>query len=452
VTLRPLFLALSLAACTAAPPEVPQRLMVEIGPIPPMKTFPETPAPPPRRGNAQMAQDFLDLAFRMESGRTVERLTRFEQPVTVVLTGAVPPTATAELERVLHRFRGEAGIDIRAVPRGPASITVEFLARSRLQALVPNAACFVVPRVSSFVEYRQARRSDRVDWVTLTLRDQVAVFIPSDTSPQEVRDCLHEELAQALGPLNDLYRLSDSVFNDDNFHAVLTGFDLLMLRVHYDPSLANGMTEAEVAARLPAILARLNPGGAGGGPAVADATPRAWVEAVETALATRAGYGARRRAADAAVALARAEGWTDARLAFSYFALGRLTLGDDPAVAVTALSEAAHIYRRLPGGAIHVAHIDMQMAAYALSGGDAAAAIVLTDRAIPAVIAGQNAALLASLMMIKAEALDLQGRGAEAAALRLDSLGWARYGFGGDDEVWARLADIAILSQWPGGG
>jgi len=34
-------------------------------------------------------------------------------------------------------------------------------------------------------------------------------------SPQEVRDCLHEELAQALGPLNDLYRLPDSVFNDD---------------------------------------------------------------------------------------------------------------------------------------------------------------------------------------------------------------------------------------------
>ena len=28
------------------------------------------------------------------------------------------------------------------------------------------------------------------------------VFVPADASPQELRDCLHEELAQALGPLN----------------------------------------------------------------------------------------------------------------------------------------------------------------------------------------------------------------------------------------------------------
>jgi hypothetical protein len=445
-------LLLGLAACDAPPPEVPQRRMVETAPVPPMRSFGAMPVPPPARGNAQMAQDFLDLSFRLESGRTVERLTRFEQPVTVTMTGAVPPTAASDLARLLERFRREAGIDVRALPRGPAAVTIEFLPRARMQALVPDAACYVVPRVSSFAEYRGARRSPRVDWTTLEVRERVAVFIPSDVAPQEVRDCLHEELAQALGPLNDLYRLSDSVFNDDNFHAVLTGFDMLMLRVHYDPDLQNGMTPAEVAARLPAILARLNPGGQRPGPAVPDATPRDWIEAVETALGPRRGYGERRRAAVTAVALARDEGWDDARLAFSHFALGRLTLADDPGLSVAALTEAARIYRRLPGGAIHAAHIDMQMAAYALSGGDAAAAIVLADRAMPVAMAAENAALLASLMMIKAQALDQQERGTAAAALRLDSLGWARYGFGGDAEVRARLSDIAILTRAPGGG
>jgi hypothetical protein len=133
-----------------------------------------------------------------------------------------------------------------------------------MQRVVPQAACFVVPRVSSWAEFRRARGSRDLDWTTLTGRDRVAVFIPSDVSPQEVRDCLHEEVAQALGPLNDLYRLPDSVFNDDNFHAVLTGFDMLILRTYYDAELANGMTRAEVSARLPGILARLNPGGARG--------------------------------------------------------------------------------------------------------------------------------------------------------------------------------------------
>ena len=54
-------------------------------------------------------------------------------------------------------------------------------------------------------------------------RQRVAVFLPADAAPQELRDCLHEEIAQALGPLNDLYRLPDSIFNDDNVHTVLTG-------------------------------------------------------------------------------------------------------------------------------------------------------------------------------------------------------------------------------------
>ncbi len=70
----------------------------------------------------------------------------------------------------------------------------------------------------------------------------MAIFLPGDVSPQETRDCLHEEMAQALGPLNDLYRLGDSVFNDDNFHTVLTGFDMLVLRTYYAPDLRSGMT------------------------------------------------------------------------------------------------------------------------------------------------------------------------------------------------------------------
>ena len=58
------------------------------------------------------------------------------------------------------------------------------------------------------------------------MRKRVAIFIPVDISFQDVRDCLHEELAQALGPLNDLYRVSDSVYNDDNFHIILTSYDM----------------------------------------------------------------------------------------------------------------------------------------------------------------------------------------------------------------------------------
>ena len=48
--------------------------------------------------------------------------------------------------------------------------------------------------------------------------------------------------------------------------------------------------------------------------------------------------------------------------------------------------------------------------------------------------------------MLKAEALELEGRRAEAQAVRLDSLGWARYGFGSERDVRTRLNEITALT------
>jgi hypothetical protein len=73
-------------------------------------------------------------------------------------------------------------------------------------------------------------------------------------------------------------------------------------------------------------------------------------------------------------------------------------------------------------------------------------AIEIVDRHTPAVAAAENAALLATLLLVKVEALDLLGRTAEAATLRRDSLGWARYGFGDDAEVRKRAGEIAALN------
>lgn len=451
----PVLTLVALSACVA-PPSAEVAMTRAADPLMPAQMpAPRVPAPmppaAPDRSNAEIAADILDLTFRMESGRTLPALSRFEGPVTVALTGPVPPTAPGDLARLLARLRAEAGLDITATT-GPAAITIEFVARRQVRGAYANVACFVVPRVSSWQDYRAARGSAAMDWTTLRQRDRMAVFIPADSSPQEVRDCLHEELAQALGPVNDLYQLSDSVFNDDNFQAVLTGFDMLVLRVLHDPALHSGMTEAEVAARLPGLLRRLNPSGERPGTPAPRATPEVWVAAMETALGPSGSTSARKAAAQRALAIATAQGWQDSRLAFSHFAVGRVNLTDAPQTALPAFATAGRIYRSLPGGAIHAAHVDMQLAAFALSQGDVQQALALADRAAPVARAAENAALLATVLLIRAEALTLAGRGAEAGAVRLDSLGWARYGFGAEGEVRARMNDIATLPPAPGNG
>lgn len=442
--IAPLIAAFSLAACVSTTEQPPTRFVSAVGPLPAMKSFAATRPRPPGRSNATIALDFLDLTFRMESGRQLPFLTRFEAPIRVGLRGAVPGTAQTDLNRLIARLRNEAGIDIARARQGErANVNVEFISRATLQRAVPLAACFVVPVDQSFSQFRRTRRSGGSSWANLTTREAVTVFIPADVSPQEIRDCLHEEIAQSLGPINDLYRLPDSVFNDDNFQTVLTGFDMLVLRITYSPELRSGMTEAQVAARLPSLLARYNPRGqrAGSRPS---AENRAWTQAIETALSPRTSPSGRQIAATRALAIARGAGWQDVRLAFSHFTMGRVTQPAASQVSAAAYTEAARLYAR-PGTEVQQAHAGMQLAAFALSQGRAEDALSLVARHAPVAQRSENAALLATLLLIKAESLEMLGRRDQAHRVRNDALGWARYGFGSDAHVLLRAAEIAAL-------
>lgn len=443
-------LVLALAACGPAPLGISKAGhdpdAVELGG--PVLQFPPMKGQRVHRSNAELAQDFLDLEFHLESGLALPVLTRFEGPVTLSMTGPVPPTARADLAALLTRLRAEAGLSLTLLPDDtPANLTLAFAPTSTLHRIDAAAACFVVPNVSSLDEFRAKRGTPDLDWAQMRQRTRATLFLPADASPQELRDCLHEETAQALGPVNDLYRLPDSVFNDDNFQTVLTGFDMLMLRLHYAPELASGMGPAEVAARLPALLARLNPAGQKPGGWSAPETPRDWRDAVALAVNPAARPGPRMAAATRALEIAQQAGWQDNRLGFAYFILGRLLAPRDPAAAVTAYIAAAHVYATLPDEGVHLAHALMQLAALALANRQPAEAITLADRGLPAARASQNAALLATLQLIKAAALATQGHDAEAAALRLDSLPAARYGFGPEPEVRAHAAEIAVLAR-----
>lgn len=441
-----------MTACTPIPQSssMPTRIMTLQSSLPPVRSFAGSRVTTPTRSNREIGKDFMDLAFRMESGRPVTRLTRFEAPISVRVVGDLPPSLTPDLRALLARMRAEADIDIFMTGGPSASITVEAIPRRVLNAAVPRAACFVVPRVSSWEEFKTARRTPTVDWTTLERRDRATVFVPSDVAPQEIRDCLHEELAQALGPLNDLYRLPDSVFNDDNIHAVLTSFDMLILRAYYDPALQNGMSRGEVAARLGPVLSRLNPAGDAKTARPQNDTTRDWIDSMETALTAGSTAMRRRQAALAAVRMAGALNWTGPRNGFAHYALGRLNVGYDSDVALNSFNNALAVYNRSPETRLHAVHVGVQLAAFALSAGDGDAVLTLTDSAMPVAAAHENAALLATLMMFKAEALDLLGRSVEGEAVRMDSLGWARYGFGDDAQVRARLREIASLNPLKG--
>lgn len=440
-----------LAGCSApSSQDTPTRAHIADSSLPPMKAFSSPRPSAPARSNVNIAQDFLKLHFELESGRSLPALTRFETPITVRVTGKAPASLNPDLTRLLDRLRREARIDIRRVSSGQANITIDVVSRDQIRKALPGAACFVVPNVSSLQEFKRNRRNAKTDWAKLQNRSRLAILLPGDVSPQELRDCLHEELAQAIGPLNDLYHLPDSVFNDDNIHTVLTGFDMLILRATYAPELRNGMSRDQVAAALPAILARENPRGARVPARSVTPTPRSWIGDVQTALGPGRDPNTRRAAASRAAHTAQAQGWQDHRQAFASYMLGRMTQVSDPQSAQHHYASALRNLSGKPATDMMRAHIVTQTAAYALATGDASGALRQIGPMIDIARRGENAALLATLMLLQAEALDYTGQHARAQAVRLDSLGWARYGFGSDWAVRAKMQDIAALNPRKG--
>ncbi|MGS4944605.1 DUF2927 domain-containing protein [Meridianimarinicoccus sp. RP-17] len=434
---------LSGCAGTLAPVTAPDP-QGDVAGMPAMREFGSPRPIPPARANADMAIDFIDLTMELESGAPLPVFTRFDEPVTVALAGAATPVFDTELDRLVTRLRREAGIDIRRTDAAGA-ITVEAVRRADLDRVVPQAACFVLPLATSWTVFQADTRAAGLNWADLTSRQAATIFIPADISAQEIRDCLHEEIAQALGPVNDLFRLEDSIFNDDNMHSVLTGFDMLMLRVAYDPALANGMARETVAARLPAILARLNPAGESVPARGIAPTPPEWQRATVFALSPNQPVLRRRQASLRALSVAQDEGWQDVRLGLSLLTAGRLSTGRDAGFALEAFFKAGQVYGARPATAVHAAQVGIQVAAFALVAEDFDTVLRLTDRHIPAARRAENGALLGDLLMVRAAALDALGRSEVAAEIRGDGFGWARYGLRSDAEVLRRAAEIAAL-------
>ena len=443
-----LCLAIALSGCAATrmpgPDARPAPDLSEDASLPPMRQFGPPRPLPPARANSDMAVDFADLTMKLESGTPLPVFTRFDEPVTVALAGIVTPVFDTELDRLIGRLRAEAGIDIRRRD-APAAITVEAVRRADLDRIVPQAACFVLPTATTWAAFRADTGAAGLDWTDLRARDAATVFIPADISPQEIRDCLHEEIAQALGPVNDLFRLEDSIFNDDNMHSVLTGFDMLMLRVAYDPALENGMARDVVEARVPTILARLNPPGERVPGRGLEPTPRSWQQNMALALSPPRPPVQRRAASLRALDIAQDAGWQDTRLGLSLLTAGRLSSGRDAAFALEAFFKAGKVYGARPATAPHAAQVGIQIAAFALVAGDYDTVLSITTRHIPAARQAENAALLGDLLLVRAAALEALGQADKAAEIRRDGFGWARYGLRSDAEVLHRAAEIGAL-------
>jgi hypothetical protein len=230
---------------------------------------------------ARLADIYVDIALHDEYLQTsrgfvartsAANLRRWEEPVRFRLEfGPSVPRALrtsdhAEVAALVNRMSSATRHPMRLLPRGTAeggnfhilvlSDSERRAAAPRLRQLVPGIDAAAVRLVTdmpreTFCMVLAFSRSDDDAY-----SDAIAI-IRAEHPDLTRLSCYHEELAQGLGLANDSLQARPSVFNDNQEFALLTALDLLLLRLHYDPRLAPGMSEAEARPIVLRIAAEL---------------------------------------------------------------------------------------------------------------------------------------------------------------------------------------------------
>lgn len=191
-----------------------------------------------------LAQLFTQLTHGVERDIARPHLVRYETPVTIALEGPGADGYERFVSDYADRLRRNSGVDIGLGGRA-ANLHVRFVGQGFF-SVAPNVACLVAPGNVRWQELAaNPRRYDIHATARMTSMEHMTVFIPASSPRRRTESCLLEEIAQALGPANDLRRFGDTIFNDDDVHMWPTEFDYLMLRVLYSPELRTGMSRAE---------------------------------------------------------------------------------------------------------------------------------------------------------------------------------------------------------------
>lgn len=449
VRLAPVLAAGALSALAACAP-APASLFQDPGRTTPQKIAPRPDYP--GYGGAigrqaipwtaeSLADDFIDLQFRTEWGSLHQSLLRWPGQVSVALAGEELQAYRPDVERLLEVIVGAApglGLAIAEDP-AKAEITIRTAPKAEMREIADSALCFFSPVALDWEAYKAADARGETGWDGVEALTAITVFIPASAAPHVFRICFVEEIMQALGPGNDLYRLEDSGFNDDEVHVSPTAFDLLMLRVLYDPSLRPGMNRDEARAAARAVLEReLDPNGR---------RPRGRTahddefQLYHYYADIRSDPDERRKLLDRANEAAAHFDRDDHRVgealrAEAYFASDR---NRDREAVRFARRAVDHFERTLPPTSARLARTRADLGLFLLIDGDFTGAAEAFDEAEPVLAAHGKEDDLANVMRLRAIALAQSGRAGEARATARRALAWAAYVFG---------ADSRALSEW----
>lgn len=224
--------------------------------------------------NADLERNFMRIALNREYRRDGAVLVQAETPSPIsrwtgpvryrIAGGGATAEDHAEYAAFAQRLGELTGLALEEVEESP-NLSILILSpeerTSFVEALEAGGAAERMPLIIDWandVRYpcvgQVGYRNSETGRITGAM-----IVIKSELEGVFRRSCIHEELAQAMGLMNDDDQVRPSIFNDDQEFAYLTEHDEYLLRILYDPRLRPGMTADEVRPVLARIIAEIRP-------------------------------------------------------------------------------------------------------------------------------------------------------------------------------------------------
>ncbi|MGB0853921.1 MAG: DUF2927 domain-containing protein [Pikeienuella sp.] len=229
-----------------------------------------TSAPDAAYTDADLARNFERIAFFTEythadgalvQEETPSTLSRWNDEMRVSLLGAgVRSEDWRNLRKLSRRLSNLSGLQMRVGRHADPDISIYIMTeeertefgreiedderRDDFQILSDWSTQFRYPCVA-LVGYESEGQG---------VIDAAIIVIKAELEGVMRQSCIHEELTQAMGLMNDHPDVRPSIFNDDEEFALLTEHDEALLRILYDKRLRPAMTLEEAKPIIPLVV------------------------------------------------------------------------------------------------------------------------------------------------------------------------------------------------------
>lgn len=202
-----------------------------------------------------IVRGFFKTAFGAElrvSG-AVDRIRRYETPVRIFIDGKTVPDRRAEVATIAADIgKRIAHLDIAVTANRDDANMIVTLVRDRdlrgtIRKIYGNERARQIQKDLD----PQCLSGFQKDETFRIVRSEVILVV--DAGNFIFRDCVYEEMLQALGPINDT-DVPWSMFNDDVQMGFFGIYDQYLLNILYHRRIKAGMTVDEVSALIPDIL------------------------------------------------------------------------------------------------------------------------------------------------------------------------------------------------------